>query len=53
MMFLITTAVILATVFMYYFLMVWPATFLAWLHVPSWLILGVIGGFVAWCMADD
>jgi len=53
MIFLLGMVIVVVTVFAYYTLMAWPATFLAWLHVPSWLILGILGGILAWCLADD
>ncbi|MEB3884728.1 hypothetical protein [Lyngbya sp. CCY1209] len=29
-----------------------PVNFLAWLHLPSWTGLVVLGLFVAWCLGE-
>lgn len=43
------------TILTFRLLVVWPATFLSfsWLHIPLWLTLGIVGGVLAWFIADD
>lgn len=44
---------LLVSLLLYRFFLVWPIAFLSWLHLPSWFVVGIIGGLVAWCLADD
>ncbi|MBD1910478.1 MULTISPECIES: hypothetical protein [unclassified Leptolyngbya] len=50
---LLSCVLLVATILMFRLLVVWPATFLSWLHIPLWLTLGIVGGILAWCIADD
>lgn len=52
---LLSCVLLTATVLLFRLLVVGPATFLSfsWFHIPLWLTLGVVGGILAWCIADD
>jgi len=50
---LIGVLLMFIAVYFYQVLLVWPVNLVSWLHFPSWLLLGIGGGLLAWCLVDD
>jgi len=50
--FLLVIAVLLVSSLFTSIFILTPVNFLAWLHLPSWTGLVVLGLFVAWCLGE-